>query len=190
METSELIRHAVEAFDRLGIRYFVTGSVAAIFYGEPRFTNDVDIVVELPFGRIHDLCAAFPAPEFYVSEESARRAVANSSQFNVIHPASGLKLDLMVAERSAFNTSRFSRSRVLGAIPGTSVFFASPEDIILKKLDYYREGHSEKHLRDIAGIYRVSGPELDDAYIQDWVGRLGLGEEWQAVIPLIASDRG
>lgn len=190
METSELIRHAVVAFDRLRIRYFVTGSVAAIFYGEPRFTNDVDIVVELPFGRIHDLCAAFPAPEFYVSEESARRAVANSSQFNVIHPGSGLKLDLMIAEPSTFNTSRFARSRVLGAIPDAAVLFASPEDIILKKLDYYREGHSEKHLRDIAGIFRVSGSELDRDYIRDWVGRLGLEEEWRTLSPFLLPTPG
>jgi len=187
METSELIRYAAETFHRLRIRYFVTGSVAAIFYGEPRFTNDVDIVVDLPFGRIHDLCSAFPAPDFYVSEESARRAVAYSSQFNVIHPSSGLKLDLMVAERSAFNSSRFARSRVLDAIPGTAVMFAAPEDIILKKLLYFREGRSEKHLRDIAGIYRVSTAQLDQGYLHDWVSRLGLEEEWRILVPFLAS---
>lgn len=181
METTELLRYAVDAFDRLGIRYFVTGSVAAMFYGEPRFTNDVDVVIDLPFGQIRDLCAAFPAPEFYVSEESARRAVASSGQFNVIHPGSGLKLDLMVADESAFNQSRFARSRDLGAIPGAQVMFASPEDVILKKIDYYREGHSEKHLRDIAGIFRISGSQLDMDYLLSWVGRLDLEEEWRAV---------
>jgi hypothetical protein len=72
---------------------FVTCSVAAMFYGKPRFTNHVDVVSNLPFGQIRDLCAAFPAPDFYISEESARRAVAYSGQFNVIHPRSGLKLD-------------------------------------------------------------------------------------------------
>lgn len=189
METSELIRYAAAAFDRLQIRYFVTGSVAAILYGEPRFTNDVDIVVDLPFGRIHDLCAAFPEPDFYVSEESARRAVAKSGQFNVIHPAGGLKLDLMVAERSAFNTSRFARAKELGAIEGARVYFASPEDIVLKKLDYYREGHSEKHLRDIAGIFRVSGDQLDLEFIGSWVERLGLEEEWQALLTRLSDSR-
>lgn len=181
METTELLRYAVEAFDRLGIRYFVTGSVAAMFYGEPRFTNDVDVVIDLPFGQIRDLCAAFPAPEFYVSEESARRAVANASQFNVIHPRSGLKLDLMVAADSEFNESRFARARDLGAIPGARVVFAAPEDIVLKKLDYYREGHSDKHVRDIAGIFRISGSRLDLDYLRDWVARLGLEEEWRSV---------
>lgn len=188
MELSDLIRHAAEVFDRLGIRYFVTGSVAAILYGEPRFTNDVDIVVALPFGSIYDLCRAFPAPDFYVSEESARRAVANAGQFNVIHPASGLKLDLMVAERSEFNASRFARSRELGAITGTAVAFASPEDIILKKLEYYREGHSEKHLRDIAGIHRVSGAQLDQDYLRDWVRRLSLEEEWRAFLSFLGTS--
>jgi len=183
VETTDLIRYAAEVFDRLGIRYFVTGSVAAMFYGEPRFTNDIDIVVDLPLGQIHELCAAFPAPEYYVSEESARRAVAKAGQFNVIHPASGIKLDLMVSARSAFNASRFARTRVLGAIPGQAVLFASPEDIILKKLDYYREGHSEKHLRDIAGIFRISGQQLDLDYLRSWVERLELEQEWQVLLP-------
>ena len=85
------LRLAVSVFERLGLRYLVTGSLATVFYGEPRFTNDIDIVVDLPAKRVVELCAAFPSPEFYVSPESALRAVAKKGQFNVIHPASGLK---------------------------------------------------------------------------------------------------
>lgn len=188
METIELVRRAASIFDDLGLRYFVTGSVAAIFYGEPRLTNDVDIVIDLPFGRIGDLCAAFPAPEFYVSEESARWAVANSSQFNVIQPRTGLKLDLMVAAETPFNRSRFARAREIGAIPGLRVAFASPEDVILKKLDFYREGHSEKHLRDIAGILRISGEKLDREYLREWIDRLGLAAEWAILERRLASS--
>src|SRR4051812_49875741 len=104
MEPSELLQRIVAILERLGLRYFVTGSMATIFFGEPRFTNDIDIVVDLPVNRIAEFCAAFPAPEFYLSEETVHRAVSRRGQFNIIHPASGLKVDVMVP-RSEEHTS-------------------------------------------------------------------------------------
>lgn len=111
MEQSELLRYVTKALEQLGLRYFITGSVATIFFGEPRFTNDIDIVVDLPAGCIVDFCKAFPAGDFYVSEEAVRRAVSRKGQFNVIHPASGLKVDIMVPVEDAFNRSRFARTQ-------------------------------------------------------------------------------
>jgi hypothetical protein len=181
MEPSELLRYAVAALEKLGLRYFVTGSSATIFYGEPRFTNDIDIVVDLPSERVAELCAAFSPAEFYVSEEAARRAVARHGQFNVIHPSSGFKLDLMIAAPDAFNRSRFLRVRRLRPAPDYDAAFASVEDVILKKMEYYREGGSEKHLRDIAGVLKVSGGAVDRGYIEEWAGRLGLEEVWQKI---------
>jgi hypothetical protein len=61
---------------------------------------------------------------------------------------------------------------------GRDVTFASPEDVIIKKLAFYREGGSEKHLRDISGVLKVMGNEIDRAYIERWVQRLGLTREW------------
>lgn len=181
MEQSELLRFCTKVLEQLGLRYFVTGSVATIFYGEPRFTNDIDIVVDLPPDRISELCGAFPSSDFYVSEESVRSAVSRKGQFNVIHPASGLKADIMVPSEDAFNRSRFSRVRRLRPAPEYDVFFASPEDVILKKLEYYLEGRSEKHLRDIAGVLKISGPQIDFTYIDEWAGLLGLSEIWRKV---------
>lgn len=178
MEQSELLRFCTSVIERLGLRYFVTGSVATIFYGEPRFTNDIDIVVDLPPGRISELREAFPAPDYYVSEESVRGAVSRKGQFNVIHPASGLKVDIMVPSEDAFNRSRFSRVRRLHTAPDYEVTFASPEDVILKKLEYYREGGSEKHLRDIAGVLKISGTQIDFVYLDEWAERLNLLEIW------------
>lgn len=181
MEQSELLRYVTDVLERLGLRYFVTGSVATIFFGEPRFTNDIDIVADLPAHRIRDLCAAFPAEEFYLDEEAVRRAVSRQRQFNILHPASGLKVDVMVPADNAFNRSRFARIRRLKPASDYDAAFASPEDVILKKLEYYQEGGSEKHLRDIGGILRISGEQLDLAYIDDWSARLGLSEIWTAV---------
>jgi hypothetical protein len=181
METSDLLRYVAGLCERLGLRYFVTGSMATIFFGEPRLTNDVDIVVDLPSQKISEFAAAFPVGEFYVSEESIRRAVARRSQFNVIHPASGLKVDVMIPSPTPFNESRFRRVRRLRPAQDYEVTFASPEDVILKKLEYYREGGSEKHLRDIAGILKISREQIDVAYLEDWADRQGLTDLWQQV---------
>lgn len=181
MEQSELLRYVTTSLEQLGLRYFVTGSVATIFFGEPRFTNDIDIVVDLPADRIPDFCKAFSAEDFYVSEEMVRRAVLSKHQFNVIHPASGLKVDIMVPAENAFNRSRFARTKRIRPASDYDAVFASPEDVILKKMEYHREGGSEKHLRDISGILKISGEQIDIAYIDEWSGKLGLSEIWTKV---------
>jgi hypothetical protein len=182
MELSDLLRFIVGVLEGLGLRYFVTGSTVTIFFGEPRFTNDIDVVVDLPPGRIAELCAAFPANEFYLSEEAAELAVRRRGQFNVIHPASGLKVDLILPADSPFDRLRFARSqRVRPALEYEAVF-SSIEDVILKKMHFYREFGSEKHLRDIAGVLRVSGDQVDRAYIDLWADRMGLAEIWREIL--------
>ncbi len=182
MTQDELLRFAVGVLERVRLPYLVTGSVATVFYGEPRFTNDIDIVVDLPLPRVDELCQAFPAGQFYVDPESARAAVRRRGQFNVIHPASGLKIDVVVAPRDEFDRSRFERARRVHPAPDYDAAFASPEDVILKKMVFFREGGSDKHLRDIAGVLRVSGDRLDRSYIDEWAGRLGLLDVWRAVL--------
>ena len=181
MEQDELLRHAARCFDKHGIRYFVTGAVAAIAYGEPRLTNDIDIVADLEEDNITRLKSCYPSDEFYIDEESARRAVRTRSQFNIIHPGSGLKIDIMIPQGDEFDQSRFRRAQRLKPIEDTEVDFASPEDVIIKKLDFYRQGRSDKHLRDIAGILKISADVIDLTYIEAWVRKLGLEEMWAAV---------
>ncbi len=134
---------------------------------------------------VDPLCASFPQPEFYVSPEAARRAVLHSSQFNVIHPTSGLKLDLIVPADDAFNRSRWTRGRTVQPAPDLKVSFASPEDVIVMKLEFYRRGGSDKHLRDIVSVLRVSGDAVDRSYIASWADRLGLNEPWGEVLQRI-----
>ncbi len=88
MEQSDLLRYVARVLEDMGLRYFVTGSTATIFYGEPRFTNDIDVVVDLPASRVAEFCRRFPESDFYVSEAAAHEAVLRKSQFNIIQPAS------------------------------------------------------------------------------------------------------
>jgi hypothetical protein len=178
MELVDLLRMVTSTLEQLHVPYLVTGSVATIAYGEPRFTNDIDLVVKLSPHQVQELCDAFPDDEFYLSTEAVLDAVQRFSQFNILHPNSGLKVGVMVADESAFNASRFGRSRSLPIDAGSSADFASPEDVILKKLEYYREGGSEKHLRDIAGVLKAQGSDLDYQYLEIWALRLGLSRLW------------
>ena len=182
MEQSDLLRFVVSVLERLGLRYFVTGSTVTIFYGEPRFTNDIDVVVDLPVDAVAEFCRQFPDDEFYVSAEAARDAVARHSMFNIIHPHSGLKVDVIIPVPSEFNQSRFARARRVRAGEDWDASFSSPEDAILKKMEFHRDGGSDKHLRDIAGVLRTSGNEVDTAYIDRWAITLGLTGVWRAIL--------
>lgn len=181
MGSSELLRHCVTALERLRMPYFVTGSVATVYYGEPRFTNDVDVVVALPLQGVPRFCRAFPQPEFYLSEDAVREAVEHHGQFNIIHPTSGLKIDVMIPSDTPFNESRFARVNRVKPSEDYDAWFAAVEDVILKKLEYYREGGSEKHIRDIAGVLKISGDRVDFTYIASWAARLGLESIWEEV---------
>ncbi len=181
MDLYDLLHKIVETFERLHIPYLITGSVASMAYGEPRLTNDIDIVAQIDERHISALVAAFPPDDFYVSEEMIRGAIGRRSQFNIIHPASGLKVDVMLKQETPFDHSRFGRARRIFPSEFYQADFASPEDVIIKKMEYYREGGSEKHLRDITGILKISGNEVDLDYISGWAKQLGLVNIWEAV---------
>ncbi|MGH2620875.1 MAG: hypothetical protein ACRDHG_09950 [Anaerolineales bacterium] len=177
----ELLERLVKVFERLGISYLVTGSVASMAYGEPRLTNGIEVVADVQDKHIAGLLAAFPADEFYVSGEAVREVITRRGQFNIIHPSSGLKVDVIIRKETAFERSRFGRRRRIRPAESYEADFAAPEDVIIKKMEYYREGGSEKHLRDITGIMKVSAGEIDEVYIAEWADRLGLRPIWDAI---------
>ena len=178
MDSSELLEHLTKTLEQLGLEYLITGSMATIAFGEPRFTNDIDVVVKLRLDQVEAFCAAFPAPDFYLSPLAARHAIKERGQFNIIHPASGLKVDVIIPEDTALDRSRFSRAVRVKVRPEHEVCFASPEDVIIKKLEFYKLGGSEKHLRDIAGVLKILGDRVDREYISRWADHLQLDPIW------------
>src|SRR6516225_9002628 len=96
MQPGDLLRQACEILERLQITYLVTGSTATVAYGEPRFTNDIDIVIDLTPDKMADFCAAFPPTDYYLSQDAVRAAVQAKHQFYLLHPASGLKIDFIL----------------------------------------------------------------------------------------------
>lgn len=165
----------------LAIPYFITGGMAAIAYGEPRFTSDIDVVADLQDAHVAPLLARFPGPAFYLSEQAVRTAVAHRFHFNVLHPSSGGKIDFMAASPSEYDRTRLSRRRRIALEDDLQPYFAAPEDVILKKLEFYQLGGSEKHLRDVASILLVLREQVDRAYVERWSAVLNIAAEWQLV---------
>lgn len=182
MNQAELLRYAARVLADLRIDYMIGGSQAAVYYGEPRFTRDIDILAELRLDQLPALIARFPEDEFYVSADAAREAIQTRGQFNIIHPGSGLKIAVFVNNRTDYDRLRLRRRQLLPLLPGQDAYFARPEDVILYKMVYFQEGRSDVHVRDILGILRVSGPIVDNAYIREWAGRLGLSDVWAAIL--------
>jgi hypothetical protein len=161
------------------IPYFVTGSVASTVYSEARFTNDIDVIVELTPGMIDSFCSAFPEPEYICYKPAVVKAVENKFQFNILHPTSGLKIDVIISSNSDFDKSRFSRSQSHPYSSSELISFSSPEDVILMKLVYYKEGESSKHIDDIAKILATLGDKVDIQYVQKWAAKLNVIGEWK-----------
>jgi hypothetical protein len=185
MEQSELFRYAVRELERLAIQYAVVGSWGSSVYGEARFTQDIDIVLELPERLIPDFCAAFPSPDFSLSPAAVSDAVRRRFQFNVLHPESGGKIDFILVRRDAWHQAQLARRRQLEFRSGSESFkgyAAAPEDVILGKLWYYAEGGGDRHLRDISGILRVTGPGVDRSYVERWAQALGYLDVWEQVV--------
>jgi len=146
----------------LGLRHMVSGSVAAIYYGEPRLTNDVDIIVFLRREDVLRVIAAFPPEDFYCPPHEvieAERGRDQRGHFNLIHHETGFKADIYLTGRDELHAWGFSHA-VTADVDGDTLVFAPPEYVIVRKLQFFREGGSQKHLRD---IHRML---------------LGLGEDW------------
>ncbi len=171
-------------FESQQIAYRVVGSMASMAYGEPRMTIDVDIVADLHADNLPAIIAAFPAPEYYVSESAALEAIRRTSQFNVIHIPSGLKVDVIVPRKSDHSDSEQSRVRRLSDRSEFSAWYAAPEDVILNKLRYLKMsgGESQKHIRDIAGMLKITGDQIDREYIETWAAKLKVLDEWQLIL--------
>jgi hypothetical protein len=182
VDQADLLRYVLDALESQGVLYALVGSYASAVYGEPRFTHDIDIVVQLTLDSASRLCAAFPAPDFYVSEAAAREAVAEHSQFNVIHPTSGNKIDFMIPRNDAWGRTQLTRRTRRPILPDRDAFVAAPEDVILGKLWYYNEGGSEKHLRDIAAMLQTSGDLIDMIYVDKWARKLGYAVHWRLIV--------
>jgi hypothetical protein len=174
----DVLQDVVERFDKVGIEYFLVGSLASMHYGRPRFTHDVDLVVEIKATQVSEFEKLFNIEEYYCPpSEVIRDEVVRMGSFNLIHQESGIKVDVVLRKNTEFYASEFGRRKKAKLTPAFEAYIASVEDVIIKKLDFYREGGSEKHLTDIREM--IMGNSVDKAYIQKWLNHFGLQAEWE-----------
>lgn len=180
MTDASLISLFVRPLNVLRIPYLVTGGVASVIYGEPRFTRDIDIVVALQPQDARRFAGAWSAGEFYVPpveviEEESRRAA--HGHFNVIHQETTMRADVYLPGTDALNAWAFAH-KVTRRVEDDEVTMAPIEAVILSKLRYYQLGKSDRHLSDIRQILRVSGHLADRPELERWAARLGVESEW------------
>jgi hypothetical protein len=155
--------------DAGGLEYMITGSIAAGHYGQPRMTRDIDIVVALlpvHAGRLPGLLG----PEFICDADTIRDAIAARRTFNVIHRHALQKIDVIVRTDTDFELEKFARRRQV-FVAGQPMWIISPEDLILSKLVWAKDGRSELQLRDVRNIIALQ-PGLDWTYVDRWAIRL------------------
>ena len=178
----ELIDTFIRPLNEHGIRYIITGSVASMVYGEPRLTNDVDVVLDIKPPDIAKLIEAFPETDFYlppVAVIEAELLRGSRGHFNIISQHTMLKADIYLVGADSIQRWGMAEARIL-EIDNQKISFAPPEYVIIRKLEFYREGHSEKHLRDIAAMLTESTAEIDQDILSEHIESLGLHSQWQA----------
>jgi hypothetical protein len=172
----------IDILEAMGIEYVIWGGVAAITYGEPRFTRDMDVLVRLHYNQVDTLAGVLEEDGYYVSVEAIRDAVDRHFYFNTIHIETGIKIDFLVAERDPIHVWAFERRQVKDFDEFRQASYMPPESVILTKLQAYRNSGSTRHLDDIEGILRVSGPELDLAYVDREAARVGVFGTWRELL--------
>ncbi len=168
----------LDAFDRLGVDWYVGGSVASSTLGVARATQDVDVIASLAAGHAGPL-ASMLSPDYFADEAMIASAIRRRASFNLVHLATMLKVDVFVHRDTPFARSEMERRQLI-ALPGAdrAVHVASVEDLILQKLAWYRDGGgvSERQWLDVQGLMRLNDAQLDREHLDRWAGTLGVSD--------------
>ena len=182
----------LDLFERLEITYMLGGSLASSIHGEPRATNDFDVVATVARSHVRSLVDALEAAEFYVSEDAIFDAIAHATSFNLI-PRGAVKIDVFVAGEREWDRLALSRRVTVPypGRPGRLIAVRSPEDIVLKKLEWFRLGGevSERQWRDVLGVLCRRAADLDCAYLTRWAAILGIADLLDEALREASRDR-
>jgi len=184
------LKLVLEALDAAGVEYLIGGAIAEWAWGEPRATQDIDIVINLPVKAAGKLSKELEKRDMLVPAEIILDTMLEDRAdipINAIHMYSGLKADLYpVRSGDDLRLSAFQRRQKVDYGPPIGhVYIHSPEDLILYKLIYFGISHQPKHSRDIAAILRAKKDQIDFGYIEEWTTRLGLSSLWKELLDTI-----
>jgi Nucleotidyl transferase AbiEii toxin, Type IV TA system len=174
----DVLLEVTRRLDGAGFPYMLTGSMALSYYGRPRMTRDLDLVVEVSPADADRLADAL-GDDFYLDRDAVADAVASRGIFNAIHSEHVVKVDFVVRKETEYRRLEFARRRRV-QIDDAGIFVVAPEDLIVSKLAWARESGSAMQLADVRNLLSAVA-DLDTAYLEHWVGRLGLGDLYAEV---------
>ena len=169
----DIVRDVSARLERGDFAYMLTGSMAMNYYAEPRMTRDIDVVVALSPGDVGTILRLF-SPDYYVSREAVSSSIEQESIFNLIHEESVIKVDCIVRKSTPYRRAEFERRQRI-VIGDFSTWIASREDLIISKLWWAKDSHSELQLRDVRNL---AATDCDTDYIERWTRELGLLTLW------------
>ncbi|MCI0498823.1 MAG: nucleotidyltransferase family protein [Planctomycetales bacterium] len=176
----EFLRQIIRAFEQANIPYMISGSMGSSFHGQPRATNDADIVID-PTQKQLLAFIELLGPDCYVSKEAALQAIENRSMFNVIDTRSGGKADLITRKQRPYSQQEFAR-RIHANFLGIETYVLSPEDSILSKLEWSKGRQSEIQFKDAFGVLIAQKDKLDFEYLKKWAKELGIEDALNRLI--------
>ena len=177
MSAGDLLARVIPLLEAANIQHMIAGSFASTYHGEPRTTQDIDIVIDGSMKALEAFVSSLDTESYYCDLDAAVDAHKRHGQFNLVDMQSGWKIDFIVRKDRAFSIAEFGRRQSANLL-GCDVFVATAEDTIIAKLDWARHSGSERQLRDVASILAVSGDQLDQDYIEKWITSLGLQSLW------------
>lgn len=178
MTITEVFRSITEAFENVGIDYMLVGSFASTRYSSPRSTQDIDIVISATAAQLTTFIQYLGGKGYYAELDAALEAHRRNSLFNIIDLNTGWKIDLIFSKPTPFGMEEFRRRRKI-ELHGLQIYVASPEDVIIAKLEWAKLGGSQRQIEDASAILRVQGATLDNTYLEKWVGKLDLKDQWE-----------
>jgi hypothetical protein len=174
MNEIDIVRDISRKFEQAGIPYMLTGSMAMNYYAQPRMTRDIDVVIVISLDDVGRVAALF-RPDYYVSEQNIRESLAHESIFNLIHQESVIKVDCIIRKKHKYRRLEFERRQRISILDFTT-FIVSKEDLIISKLFWAKDSHSEIQLRDVKNLLATG---YDAAYLQRWTRELELDTLWE-----------
>lgn len=169
----DIVRDVSARLEKGGLAYMLTGSMAMNYYAQPRMTRDIDLVVALTPHDTDTVVRLF-TPDYYVSREAVSSSIAHESLFNLIHQESVIKVDCIVRKNTPYRRAEFERRQRI-AIEDFSTWIASKEDLVISKLWWAKDSHSELQLRDVKNLASTG---CDAVYVEHWTRELGLHNLW------------
>jgi hypothetical protein len=181
VSVEKFFHRVVIELEKAGIPYMVTGSLASSAHGRIRASEDFDIIIAPSPAQLRAFVAAFPGDQYYADEEDALESFKHTLQFNIIDFATTWKADLIFKKDREFSRVEFSR-RKPHVIGGVRVHLATPEDILIAKLEWAKMGESERQIEDAVGVIERQGSNLDRSYVEHWIEELDLRKQWEMAL--------